>query len=146
MVITVAIVGLLATAAMPVAELALRRTKEQDLRLALREIRGGLDAYKHAVEQGRVVLEAGSSGYPERLRLLVDGVEDARDPEGRKIYFLRRIPRDPFHPSTDVGPEQTWGIRSYESPPDNPDEGEDVYDVYSLSTGRGINGVPYREW
>jgi general secretion pathway protein G len=146
MVITVAIVGLLASAAVPLAELAYRRTREQDLRLALREIRTAIDAYKAAADQGRVLLEAGASGYPPSLGALVDGVEDARDPDGGKIYFLRRLPRDPLFSDTDAAPADSWGLRSYDSPPDDPRPGNDVYDVYSLSGGTGIGGVPYREW
>jgi general secretion pathway protein G len=146
MVITVAIVGLLASAAMPVAELAYRRSRELDLRLALREIRGGLDAYKRAVDQGRIALEVGQSGYPPTLVALVDGVEDARDPEGRRIYFLRRIPRDPLFPDSNTRAEATWGLRSYASTADAPVPGEDVFDVHSLSGASGIDGVPYRDW
>ena len=146
LIITVAILGLLASAAMPVAELALKRSREHELRAALRELRGAIDAYKAAAEQGRIELEVGASGYPPRLALLVDGIEDVKDPEGRMIYFLRRLPRDPFFPDSGVRPEQTWGLRSYESPPDAPRPGEDVFDVYSLSSRSGLNGVPYREW
>jgi general secretion pathway protein G len=146
LVITVAIVGLLATAALPLAELGYRRAKEQDLRLALRELRTALDAYKVAADQGRIMLEVGASGYPPSLEVLVAGVEDARNPDGAKIYFLRRVPRDPFFPDGAAVPASTWGLRGYASPPEDPRPGDDVFDVHSLSVSTGINGVPYREW
>jgi general secretion pathway protein G len=146
MVITIAIVGLLATAAVPLAELGYKRVREQELRTALRELRDAIDAYKTAADEGHIVLEVGETGYPHTLAELVDGAEDARSADGRKIYFLRRLPRDPFFPDASAPAAETWGLRSYASPPDAPEPGEDVYDVYSLSRAAGINGVPYREW
>jgi general secretion pathway protein G len=146
LVITLAIVGLLATAVMPLAQLVAQREKEAQLRSALREIRGALDAYKHAADTGHFKLELGASGYPPDLKTLYLGVEDAANPNNTKIYFLRRIPRDPFFPDGSVPAEETWGLRSYASPPDDPQPGDDVYDVYSLATGKGLNGVAYREW
>jgi general secretion pathway protein G len=146
LVVTVAIVGLLATAVMPLAEVAVRRGKETELRSALRMIRTALDAYKEAADDGRIELELGASGYPETLTLLASGVVDIEDPNGGKIYFLRRLPRDPLFPDPKVPAEQTWGLRSYESSPDDPREGDDVFDVYSLAKGTGLNGIPYRNW
>ncbi len=147
LVITVAIVSLLATVALPMAEVAVQRSKEQELRLALREIRAALDAYKRAVDEGRVVHALVRSGYPPTLRVLVDGEPDAGSPDDKdRIYFLRRIPRDPMSAETGKPDEETWGLRSYQSPADAPEAGEDVYDVYSLSAGTGLNGVPYRNW
>jgi len=146
LVITVAIVGLLASAALPLSSMSIKREKESELRAALRDIRSAIDAYKLAAEQGRVQVEADKSGYPADLKLLYEGVEDSTNPEKVKIYFLRRLPRDPFYPDGTAAPEDTWGLRSYASPPDNPQPGEDVYDVYSLSTAKGLNGVPYRDW
>jgi general secretion pathway protein G len=139
-------VGLLASVAVPLAELAAQRTKESELHAALRELRSGIDAYKAAAEQGHIVLEVDASGYPPDLDVLVNGVEDARDPNKAMMYFLRRIPRDPLFPDTTAPAASTWGLRSYKSPPDDPQPGEDVFDIYSLSTRKGINGVPYREW
>ncbi len=146
LVITLAIVGLMATAAMPLAQLVAQREKEADLRAALREIRAGLDAYKFAADTGRVKMEVGASGFPPELKSLYVGVEDTTSPTGVKMYFLRRIPRDPFFPDGSVAAEETWGLRSYASPPEDPQPGDDVYDVHSLSTAKGLNGVPYREW
>jgi general secretion pathway protein G len=117
-----------------------KRVKEQELRRALREIRDGLDAYKQAVEDGRIPRKMGDSGYPQRLEALVEGIQDQRHPQKQRIYFLRRIPRDP------LAPDGKWGLRSYASPPDEPRDGDDVYDVYSMAPGRGIDGRPYREW
>jgi general secretion pathway protein G len=147
LVVTVAIVALLSTVAFPLAEVAVKRTKEQELRLALREIRSALDAYSQAVEEGRIAHAVALSTYPESLNVLVEGVPDASSP-GRKgrIYFLRRIPRDPLFPDSSRPDEETWGKRSYASPPDAQEEGEDVYDVYSLAEGTGLNGIPYSRW
>jgi general secretion pathway protein G len=144
--VTVAIVALLASIALPVAELAVRRHKEQALHAALREIRAAIDAYKLAVDQGRIRKSVDQSGYPDSLDVLVLGVEDARSAEKKKIYFLRRLPRDPLFPEAEARAADTWGKRSYASPPDAPSEGADVYDVYSMAPGVGLNGVAYRDW
>ena len=146
LVITLAIVGLLATAVFPLAEMANRRAREQDLRLALREIRDAIDRYKLAVDEGHITLEVGATGYPPNLEVLAEGVEDEKNPEAGKIYFLRRVPRDPFYPDATAPASETWGLRSYESPPDDPRPGDDVYDVYSMATGTGLGGANYRDW
>lgn len=145
--ITVAIVAVLASVAMPLTEMAAQRGREQDLRRSLSQIREAIDAYKKAVDENRVAKSLDTTGYPPTLKVLVDGVVDARDPKGEaKLYFLRRLPRDPFALKANAAAEETWGLRSYASPPDNPQPGKDVYDVYSLSTDKGLNGVPYRDW
>ena len=146
LVITVAIVGILASMAVPLVELSLQRAREAELRSALRQIREALDAYKRATEEGRITKSPTESGYPKRLDELVLGVEDVKGPNKKSIYFLRRLPRDPFHPDAALPATETWGKRSYASPPDSPAEGEDVFDVYSLSPRVGLNGVPYRQW
>lgn len=146
LVITVAIVAVLASVALPLNELVAQRAKEQDLRRALREMREAIDAYKQASDEGRILKRVGESGYPKRLEELAAGVEDVRSPKKERIYFLRRIPRDPVAADGTAANADTWGKRSYASPPEEPREGDDVFDVFSLSTGTGINGRPYREW
>ncbi len=145
MLVTIVIVAILASVAMPLSELSQQRSKEKELREALREIRTAIDAYKQAQDEGRITRSLDQSGYPPKLSVLVEGVTDAKSPVSRKIYFLRRIPRDPFADDT-ADAESAWGKRAYDSPPDAPREGRDVYDVYSLSDRVGLNGVPYREW
>ena len=147
LVITLAIIGLLTTVALPLAQMVAKREKEAELRSALREIRGGLDAYRLAAQTGHIKLELGASGYPPDLKSLYAGVDDQSNPEGgAKLYFLRRIPRDPLFPDGSVPAEESWGLRSYKSPPDDPQPGDDVYDVYSLNGGTGLNAVRYRDW
>lgn len=147
LVVTVAIVALLASAVVPLAEVSMQRSKEQELRLALRQIRTALDAYKQAVDEGRVAHDLLQSGYPPTLQVLVDGVPDASSPDGKsRIYFLRHIPRDPLFSDPTQPDEATWGKRSYESSEDAPEAGDDVFDVYSLAPGTGLNGIPYKRW
>lgn len=145
LVVVVAIVGVLASAAYPLAKMVAQRSKEAELRVALRQIRTAIDAYKEASDAGRIERAADASGYPKSLGLLAAGVPDITRPDRAMIYFLRRIPRDPFA-AGELPAEETWGLRSYASPPDEPREGADVFDVYSLSPGTGLNGVPLREW
>jgi general secretion pathway protein G len=147
MTIVVAIMAILASAAMPLYELTVKREKEQELRFALRQIREALDAYKRAMIDGRIAKQAEKkSDYPAKLEDLVDGVPDAKDPGKRKIYFLRRLPRDPMSQDSSLAAAETWGKRSYESPPDSPQAGDDVFDVYSRSQVVGLNGIPYDKW
>ena len=146
LVITVAMWRMLASLALPLSEVAVQRSKEQELRRNLREIRDAIDAYKLAVDEQRISKAVNESGYPKTLDVLVQGVNDAKSPKPAKIFFLRRIPRDPFSSDPARSAAQTWGKRSYASPPDEPQEGEDIYDVYSMSPRIGLNGVPHREW
>jgi len=144
--VTLAIVAVLALFTVPVAEVAVQRSDEAELRRALREIRDAIDAYKAASDEGRIVRVVGASGYPKDLALLVDGVEDAKDPKKAKIYFLRRIPPNPMAPGHADDPAAGWGKRAYASDPADPQEGDDVYDVFVRGEGVGLNGVPYRKW
>jgi general secretion pathway protein G len=145
-VVSLAIIAVLTSISLPLAEVSVQRKKEEQLRVSLRQIRGALDAYRQAFDEGRIKREAGDSGYPKSLRTLVDGIEDAQSASGGRLYFLRRMARDPFFPDAATPPEQTWGKRSYASSPNAPKEGKDVYDVFSLANGKGLNGIAYREW
>jgi general secretion pathway protein G len=143
--VTTAILALLAGGAMSMAQLAVKRSNEQDLRVALRQIREAIDAYKLAADTRHIAKAADETGYPRSLAELTSGMTDLGSAKGTRIYFLRRLPRDPLaDPSLPA--EATWGLRSYASDPDNPQPGRDVYDVFSLSTGIGLNGQPYRHW
>jgi len=144
--VTVAIIAVLATAVLPLAQLTARREKERLLRADLLQIRDAIDAYKVASDAGRVTHSADSTGYPPDLEVLVQGVEDARDPARHRIYFLRAMPRDPFFEDPAVPPAQTWTTRSYDSPPDDPHSGRDVYDVHSTAGGIALDGTAYRSW
>jgi general secretion pathway protein G len=144
--VVLTIVAVLSMIGLPLAELGKRRHDEEALRVALREIRGALDAYKRAVDEGRIERAAGGSGYPPSLDHLVMGVVDQKDPERRKLYFMRRLPADPLASDPTLLAAQTWGLRSYASEPDTPRPGEDVYDVHSLSDQIGLNARPYRQW
>lgn len=138
--------GLLASLVVPLAEVSVQRTRENELRQALRDIRNAIDAYKRASDEGRVPKQAGSNGYPKDLDVLVEGVPDQRDIKRNRIYFLRRLPRDPMNPDIDITEAESWGKRSYASEASDPKEGDDVYDIYSKSPKTGLNGVPYRKW
>jgi general secretion pathway protein G len=137
--ISVAIIGLLASVAAPLAEVTLQRGKEADLRRSLREVREAIDAYKRAADDGAIDRSLDRSGYPPSLAALVEGAVNKKDPKGGRLYFLRRVPADPIS-------AEHWGLRSYASPADAPQPGQDVFDVYSRSDQVGLNGVPYREW
>lgn len=157
--ISLAILALLAGMASPLLELTSKRQKEHELRRSLQEIREAIDAYKQASDEGRIARKADESGYPPNLEVLFRGVEDvsertaadrqdkgASEKKKKKIFFLRRLPRDPFYTDTSVPAANSWGQRSYESDYDRPRAGKDVYDVYSLSPDTALNGTPYREW
>jgi general secretion pathway protein G len=137
--ITVTIVALLASVALPLAEVSSQRSREQDLRRSLREVREAIDAFKRASDDGVIERAADRSGYPPTLAALVEGVPDKRKPDGPKVFFLRRLPRDPLS-------GEDWGVRSYASTHDDPQVGQDVYDIYSMSPASGLNGIPYKNW
>ncbi len=154
LVVTLTMVAILATVAMPMLQLSVQRVKENELRANLRELREAIDAYKKMadMENGPIKKVIGKTGYPPNLEVLVDGVVDERDPNKHKIKFLRRIPLDPMQPASqedyksDSGLKNNWGLRSYASDANHPSEGDDVYDIYSRSQQVGINGVPYAQW
>ncbi|WP_036307477.1 type II secretion system protein [Methylophilus sp. 5] len=147
--VSLVIVAIMASVATPMIQLTLQRQKEQQLREHLREMRRAIDAYKKAADEGRVKKNADASGYPPNLQVLVDGVDDAKSAKHERLRFLRRIPQDPMltgQASAGLGQTVGWGLRSYDSPPEQPRYTQDLYDVYSLSTQTGINGVPYAQW
>ncbi len=145
LVVTLALLGVLAAMAAPLAELTVRRHREQALRQALLDIRAGLDRYKVATERGLIAQRVGDSGYPPSLAVLVDGVPNQRSAKGELLYFLRRLPRDPFAPPQ-LPAVQSWGLRSYQSPAQAPMAGNDVFDVYSRANGKALDGSNYAEW
>ena len=135
-----AILVILASVTLPVAKFTARRTKEMELRAALREMRSAIDDYKRYSEMGLIPVDLGTDGYPAELEVLVEGVEIVGQVD-KKLKLLRRIPLDPM-----TG-EREWGMRSYQDEPDSDSwGGENIYDVYSLSNSVGLNDVPYREW
>jgi len=144
--VTLVLLALILSSAAPMVQMTMKRSKEQELRRALWQIRDALDAYKKAGDEGLIKKNPEQSGYPPNLQTLVKGVENQRDPKKRKLYFLRSIPRDPFAPASETDSEATWGKRSYASSFDEPQPGDDVYDVYSLSRDKGLDKRPYREW
>lgn len=144
--VALVLLALIVTSAAPLFQMTAKRNKEQELKKSLWQIRDAIDAYKQAVDDGLIERTVDQTGYPATLNVLVEGVENAQDPKHKKIYFLRRMPRDPFATDSTLTNEETWGLRSYRSSFEEPKAGDDVYDVYSLSLETGINQQPYREW
>lgn len=144
--VVIAIMGILASIGMPLAELSHQRAREEELRRSLREIRTAIDVYKRLVDLGSIQRSADGSGYPPSLEVLVQGVIDAKSPKGSKLYLLRALPRDPFATPELASAAEGWSLRSYASPPEDPQPGKDVFDVHSRAVGTGLNGIPYREW
>jgi len=144
LVAVMAVLGVLAALAWPLAEMNARRERERDLKVALWQLRDAIDAYHRAAVDGWIAVPPGQAGYPPNLRVLVDGVPDVRH-TGRLIFFLRRLPRDPFA-DAGLAADATWALRSYASPPDRPAPGADVFDIASRSELVGLNGVPLRQW
>lgn len=145
MLVVLAIMGLLATAAVPMLEVSVRRGKELALREALRSVRSAIDRYKVAADNGVIARPEGSSGYPPNLQVLVEGVVDVRAPDAGRIYFLRRVPRDPFADPS-LSPSESWLLRSHDSPPEAPRPGKDVFDIKSKSDKVSLDGTKYSSW
>jgi len=146
LVVTLALLGLMAAMAAPLAELTVQRQKEQALHEALRDIRGAIDRYKLAAEQGLVERQVGDTGYPKDLYALENGIPNQKSASKELMRFLRKVPRDPFNPNLGVPAAESWTLRSSSSPPDAPAPGDDVFDVITHAQGAGLNGVPYKEW
>jgi general secretion pathway protein G len=140
MTIVVVLLSILALVALPVSRFTSKRLKEAELRQELRTMRNAIDEFKRYSDAGLIPVELGTDGYPAELEVLIEGVEIVGQVDMEK-RFLRRIPIDPM-----TG-EAEWGLRSYQDEPDSTSwGGENVYDVYSLSEGVGLNGVPYSQW
>jgi general secretion pathway protein G len=144
LIVVCTIVGILASAIMPLAKVTMQRQREIELRRELRDMRTAIDRFKDAADQGVIPsteLSTGSEGYPAKLETLVEGVQLANDASGRRLKFLRRIPIDPMTGTAE------WGLRSYQDKPDSTSwGGQNVYDVRSTSGGRALDGSLYRDW
>lgn len=147
--IVASLIMILASAVQPLARVTIQRQREVELRRALRELRTAIDDFQQAAiggggTQGQIpttALKPDSEGYPPSLEILVEGVTAANDASGRKLRFLRRIPVDPMTRGTE------WGLRSYQDKPDSTSwGGQNVFDVYTKSEGRALDGTKYRDW
>ncbi len=138
--VVVVVLGILASAVLPMTKVTLKRGKELELHRALREIRRAIDLHKKMADEKKIEVDATSSGYPENLEVLVEGVKLVGGKD-RLFKFLRRIPRDPM-----TG-EREWGLRSTQDEPDSESWGdEDLFDVFSLSEATALDGTEYRKW
>jgi general secretion pathway protein G len=144
LVVATAVMMVLASAALPIARVSIRRQQEFQLRRDLREMRTALDDFKRWADAGRIStigVNIGSENYPPSLEVLVEGVNFTNDASGRKKKFLRRIPIDPITGRAD------WGLRAYTDPPESSSwGGQSVFDVYSKAPGIGLDGTRYRDW
>ncbi len=144
LIVVTTILLILASAVMPLAQVASQRQREAELRRSLRELRTAIDQFRNGVDQGRIPtteLEPENQGYPPDLETLVEGISAANDASGTKLRFLRRIPRDPMTSSTE------WGLRSYQDEPTSTSWGrQNVYDVYTTFSGTALDGSNYRDW
>ena len=140
LIIATSILMILASAALPVNRMAIKRQKEFELREYLREMRSAIDRYKDAADKNLIQVELGTEGYPKTLEVLVDGIELATAKE-RRVRFLRRIPVDPMTGRTD------WGMRSVQDEPQSGSwGGQNVFDVFSRSSGIALDGTRYADW
>ncbi len=144
LIVATAVMMILASAAMPLVRVSMKRQREADLRYALREMRKAIDSFKDWADNGRIAaaeLQFGSEGYPATLDQLVQGVAITNDATGRKKKFLRKVPIDPMSGTDD------WGLRSYQDAADAKAwGGQSVYDVYCKSEAKALNGSKYRDW
>jgi general secretion pathway protein G len=142
LIVAFTILLLLTAMAVPAARYKVRREKERELRLALLEIRKAIDKYKDMADAGQLgQIKLGTEGYPEKLEVLVDGVTVGASADGKKIRFLRRLPKDPFTNSYD------WGLRGVQDDPKSTSwNGQNVFDVFTKSYEKAADGTPYSEW
>lgn len=144
--VTITLIGILASVLVPITQVTRQRVQEEELKLALKEIRKAIDDYKQAGDDGRIARSADTTGYPKTLSELVEGVIDIQDSKGKKIFFLRKIPIDPMYMGPKIKPEKMWNIRSYQNDLNNFHYDGDVYDIHSSSTKVGLNGTAYKDW
>jgi general secretion pathway protein G len=146
--VALALMSVLMLGAIPMYKADKLRSKENELRQSLMQIRQALDEYKRATDEGRIAKLLGASGYPQSLEVLVRGTPKANTQQPELIYFLRRLPKDPFASEelAALASTNSWDTRAYSSPPDAPAAGADVFDVFSKSKKVGLNGVPYNKW
>jgi general secretion pathway protein G len=137
LIVTLAILGILASAAVPIARFKVQRDKERELRYDLWQMRDAIDKYKDAADKGAFITKVDSQNYPPDLDELVKGV----DVQGKKVKFLRKIPVDPMTGKAE------WGMRSMQDDPKSDSfGGQSVFDVYTKSTGVGLDGTKYSDW
>jgi len=137
LIVAVAIMLILTSAALPLARMRIQRERERELRRDLWEMRDAIDRYKDAADRGAFQVKLGTEGYPPDLETLVKGV----DVGGKKVRFLRQVPKDPMTGSTD------WGVRSMQDDPDSESwGGQNVFDVYTKAQGAGLDGTKYKTW
>lgn len=149
MLVTLALIGIAATAVTPLVSVMATRAKEAELKLALRSIRKALDEHKAASDAGVIEKKTGASGYPKTLAELATGIKKSSSMgyQASEVTFMRRIPRDPFFPDKTIDPALTWNIRSYDSKPgDLSKVGKDVFDVSSKSKLTALDGSKYADW
>ncbi len=146
LVVTVLIVAILATGAVPIAQVTIQRNKEIELKQALRQIREAIDLYKRAADEGKIMKSIDQTGYPPSLEVLEHGVKNQKDIKGKLMKFIRQVPRDPMSDDPDLRAEETWAKRCYASDADTPTEGADVYDIHSRSQKKAIDGTFYNTW
>jgi general secretion pathway protein G len=137
LIVATTILLILSGMALPLARVTIKRQREKELRAALWQLRDGIDRYNDAASQNKFQTKVGSEGYPPDLDTLVNGVDVA----GKKLKFLRRIPIDPMTGGTD------WGLRSMQDDPTSDSwDGNNVFDVYTKSTGTALDGTKYKDW
>jgi len=139
LVMVTALIAVLAAVAIPTARFTVKREREAELRLALRQMRNAIDDHKRLADQGMIQVDLGTEGYPKELEDLAKGVTIVGQLTKRR--FLRKIPVDP------ITGKAEWGLRSYQDEPDTTSwGGQNVYDVYSLSEGTALDGTKYKDW
>ena len=137
LIVTVSLLAILASAAVPIARFQVKRERERELRRDLWEVRDAIDHYKDAADKGAIQTKVDSQNYPPDLETLVNGV----DIQSKKVKFLRRIPIDPMTGKAE------WGLHSMQDDPSSDSfGGQSVFDVHSKSTGTALDGTKYSDW